>query len=183
MRKDCTLGGAAWGRARPAGDTGVWARRPLAAAAVSTLTAWDPRGGRCHGSMGVQHASPQEAPLWCADSFELKVTLAAGSRETCVPPPDYQEELEGDDKRSPEAPSLTHPRGKADYSLLSAGSSLVPRGPPQPQAPHCILHAGRPVRPAPPASEPLLRARPDSHACGVPIHTYIPMYLCTYVPM
>lgn len=98
----------------------------------------------------------------------------------CVPPPDYQEELEGDDKRSPEAPSLTHPRGKADCSLLSAGSSLVLRGPPQPQAPHCIrtqdaLYA----RPLLPQSLSCVRGLTPVRV-GFP---YIRTYLCTYVTM
>ena len=30
----------------------------------------------------AQNASPQAVPLWYADCFELKVTLATGSRET-----------------------------------------------------------------------------------------------------
>ena len=36
--------------------------------------------------VGVQSKSPQDVPLWCADSFELKATVASGSRKTSALP-------------------------------------------------------------------------------------------------
>ena len=44
--------------------------------------------------VGIQNKSPQDAPLWYADCFKLKGTLASGLRETSAPLFSYLEELE-----------------------------------------------------------------------------------------
>lgn len=39
----------------------------------------------CDVTVGVQNKSPQDVPLWYADCYELKATLAAGSGGTASP--------------------------------------------------------------------------------------------------